>query len=931
MGCICTIFFLNLKDNMRHFIVSVFVLVLVSLPLRLLAQVSSQGTHFFISYGTPPGGTLIQMIKIAVTDTTNVTLTFNNITGTGKTVNFSVPAGQVYSYSFSSAQVTAMTAIAAPTNTQFFSLEVTSSKPVSVYIMNSTNGQGDATLVMPIHALGTEYYVIGNTPSSGNNACEYIIVATENGTNVYQNNSSTPSHTLNAGQSALFVFPRNTDPTGMYITANKPVAFFSATSGGIQFGSGGTGSSTSPIYEQLMPITTWGTFFIVPVTSVGLFPITGPPATVTAKINEPVRVIASQPNTIVYYWNSTSSTQYTQVIANAGGYFDLPVVNNNTSYWIQATNPISVSTFFYNFPAMIEIPSTMQMVNSVLIAPFHNQYMPPFNHYAIVVAPTQNISTVRMAIGSNPPTPLSGGSWVTGAGGGFYSYYLLPVPSTTDAYTFSNPSGGVLVWIFGSSVSNGYYYIGGTGTAVLNIITAFYANGVSNLDMPSTIFTTHAINFMADITPILNIGTPGYLKWYIDGVEEIAARDKITWNKTIPNGAYEIKMVYTTNQLVVDSLVSTLIIVTPDSLSVCKGTTVNLNAGTYNNSSATTYQWQRNGIDISGATNSSYSYISMNDDTITCSVTINANTATPITAVLYRAFVSHYPTAVITNKTVTTCSGSTFTISPTNTGGDTVPANTRYTWTVTTPNSNIKGASNQANQNSISQTLYNLTNTAQVITYTVTPTTTGTNVCTGPTFTVTVTVNPKPTIVSKRITMCSGSTFTMMPINNPAGGDTIPTGTTYTWTVPPNSLGATNQSTPQTSISQTLTNTSNLPQGVTYSVAATSGTCIGSSFTLSITVNNFPTLTTEIIGHHAVCVGDTVQLFEATTGGVWTVCNANATINASNVNPVIVTGAAVGKTYVTYTMSNGDCEVNKTFLLKIVPSTPPEVKVGFEN
>ncbi|MDR2972441.1 MAG: hypothetical protein LBU83_11020, partial [Bacteroidales bacterium] len=31
-------------------------------------------------------------------------------------------------------------------------------------------------------------------------------------------------------------------------------------------------------------------------------------------------------------------------------------------------------------------------------------------------------------------------------------------------------------------------------------------------------------------------------KWYIDGGEEITARDKLVWSKPLPNGEYDIEM-----------------------------------------------------------------------------------------------------------------------------------------------------------------------------------------------------------------------------------------------------------------------------------------------------------------------------------------------------------------------------------------------------
>ncbi|WP_396152026.1 choice-of-anchor L domain-containing protein, partial [Flavobacterium sp.] len=119
----------------------------------------------------------------------------------------------------------------------------------------------------------------------------------------------------------------------------------------------------------------------------------------------------------------------------------------------------------------------------------------------------------------------------------------------------------------------------------------------------------------------------------------------------------------------------------------------------------------------------------------------------------------------------------------------------------------------------------------------------------------TLTVNPLPEIASIFQEICSEGTFTVTP--NGSGSNVIPTGTTYTWTVvaPAGITGASDEATAQTSISQTLTNTSNAPIDVVYTVTASVGTspniCID-TFTITITVNPNPTVT---VNSPSVCDG----------------------------------------------------------------------------
>jgi len=100
---------------------------------------------------------------------------------------------------------------------------------------------------------------------------------------------------------------------------------------------------------------------------------------------------------------------------------------------------------------------------------------------------------------------------------------------------------------------------------------------------------------------------------------------------------------------------------------------------------------------------------------------------------------------------------------------------------------------------------------------------------------------------------------------------------------------------------------------------------------VKITVYDFPVLNDEIIGDKVVCESSFIQLSNATIGGVWKANNSNVSIPNPTANPVTITGAATGKTYITYTLTNGECQTSKTFLLKVISTPAPEIKVGFEN
>ncbi|MDP4868897.1 MAG: gliding motility-associated C-terminal domain-containing protein, partial [Crocinitomicaceae bacterium] len=202
------------------------------------------------------------------------------------------------------------------------------------------------------------------------------------------------------------------------------------------------------------------------------------------------------------------------------------------------------------------------------------------------------------------------------------------------------------------------------------------------------------------------------------------------------------------------------------------------------------------------------------------------------------------PTPAIADVTIGNCSGSTFDATPVN-GVDIVPAGTTYTWTVV-ENPAVVGTSNvSAGTLAVSQTLSNLSSQSQSVTYTVTPTA---GSCVGDNFDVTVSVAPTMTIADATTTICTGSSFSITPIDGDLT-NVVPAGTLYTWdvTLNPNIAGATAQTIPQATISQVLSNNavSNQIQVYTVTPQYTVGgtTCFGDEFDIAVTVlNGIPTV-----------------------------------------------------------------------------------------
>ena len=262
----------------------------------------------------------------------------------------------------------------------------------------------------------------------------------------------------------------------------------------------------------------------------------------------------------------------------------------------------------------------------------------------------------------------------------------------------------------------------------------------------------------------------------------------------------------------------------------------------------TTYTWSTpvsnpvGSITGGSVQSSGHNSISQNIQNITNEQAILTYTVTPIAngckGSTFKVTVTYNPTPKISNKTITICSGENFSLLPINANGDIVPSNTTYSWSISDFQSGITGESSGTDQTVISGNLTNSSATPQTVTYTITPVSGDPGNCAGQTFTLTITVNPKP--VSLGLTnrvYCNGVIVPQLNLINNVSG------TTYTWTnsninigLAPNSSGNITNIPPFTA----LNNTSN-PITATIKLYPTftneGKSCNGTMEQFDITVN----------------------------------------------------------------------------------------------
>ena len=632
-------------DKVFRSTIAAAVFLLCSFSLH--AQVDTRGTDFWVTFGNnanTAASALDMQIRIVTTNAATVTFTF---TANNTTYTVPVAAGSVYTDTLTAAAKNNVYSDATGTSSK--SLHITSDVPISVYALNQRSASADATNVLPVTALGTEYYHISYIPLGGYND-GYTVIATENNTIIYENGMQMA--VLQMGE-VYSRYATNTDLTGLYITSDKPIAYFANNSCvNIPVGFG----ACDCLYQQLASVNTWGTNFFVPV---------------SWRTRDIVRIMVSQNGTNITQTGGTllsaTGSQMTLSNLNAGQWVELVVSLDSNGCYIESNNPIGVCTYLtgtnYNNhlpggsnsdPAQAWLPSIEQTVNSALIAPFTPAVTNLDAHYALVVTPTPTKNNTTVSVGGAADAPLSGGQWYDHSSD--YSFYSMPLTNTAASYYYANPA-GLLIMGYGTGGAESYYYLAGSSMRSLDV--AFYVNEIHNQDLPPVVFDSNQMHFRASILEPMS-SNPGHLLWYIDGVPQSAAEDSITWTKNLPNGIYQIKM----EVLVADNVTwkiveSTLTIGSPFDITICQGDSVIFDATIYNGGTTPLFQWFKNGMPIAGATDSTYTCAPEDGDVFSCRLVSNADCADPDTVISHTITITFYPKAdstyILTADTVYTC------------------------------------------------------------------------------------------------------------------------------------------------------------------------------------------------------------------------------------------------------------------------------------
>lgn len=294
-------------------------------------------------------------------------------------------------------------------------------------------------------------------------------------------------------------------------------------------------------------------------------------------------------------------------------------------------------------------------------------------------------------------------------------------------------------------------------------------------------------------------------------------------------------------------------------LPTCGGLTVNFSSlSTADSSAVSAWNWNFGDgatlADTSHLSNPSYTYPSGTTYTVSLRAINGIGCYGDTTKIIDLSGAIQSGFTVAPSSTV--CAGGSLTFTSTSTSSGTYGSINQWIWNFgdATP---VVTATTAAPQTHAFTTAGTYTVTLQVHT---------TNNCTSTVFSMTITVNPVPTVTSNpAVNVCSGVALNYLITGGVAG-------TTFSWSRAA-VVGISNPAVSgQTSnpITEILINTTNAPIQVVYIISSTAGGCGGAPFTLTVTVNPTPFITSSPAGTVCSNVPQTYFISSNVAGATYT-------------------------------------------------------------
>ena len=340
--------------------------------LRVLATL-----HVFVVAQLPQDAVI--QIYISSLETTSVQLAVTNAVNQQLVVDLNSSNNWTYS---DDVQLNSTSNISVPCLVAAYS-----EQDISVEICLRDRMHSAAVLDLPITADATEFYVMSYKPSPASssnafNALAFFVVENQTTINIWSTQGEWTLYrevTVDAFQAFQLEFSLLDDTTGYYVNSTKPIAVFSVTRDltGAQY--------TDYIAEQMVPVSEWGTHFIM--------------TNVSGQCQDTmfdVRVLAAYPNTVVHYGFDIDNAQlsfeskyskynYTYVIESKGLWWDFDFFKGRffgRPFLVSCSQPCYVMQ--YSNTLYLQYLPDCQYTDSVISlypGPFMTT-IPPVEHYA---------------------------------------------------------------------------------------------------------------------------------------------------------------------------------------------------------------------------------------------------------------------------------------------------------------------------------------------------------------------------------------------------------------------------------------------------------------------------------------------------------------------------------------------------------------------
>ena len=518
-----------------------FALALISPTLRA-QDISTQGKEFWVSYignsykentSDPNGWIRIQLLISAKHNCEGDIINPN----TGWTRHFEVEADNIFSIDIDPSQ--AYIEVSEYGQVVDKGLQVITTDTVSVYCANIATYSFDASYVLPIDGIADDYIIQTYDQSGGidyNPTSAFVIVATEDNTTVditpsvktLDNHDAGTEYTitLNKGQAyqvrSNMGYTGNRDLSGTRVTARdcKRIAVFNGNN--LSTVPTDAGSDADCIFEQAMPLRSWGKKFVV--------------TSSLNRIDDYVKITSSSDGNEI----TRNGTHLCTLNANESYTYRMPATDKSS--YIEAT--FSCAVYLFNSsssymgngaPSMVWISPIEQRINEITFSTFNYDYtnVTIGHHYVNIIVENQDTENVTLdGILLNPD------QFDAVNGSSTYSYIRKEI--SHGVHHLNSPH-GFNAHVYGFDRARGYAYMVGSKATDLSTSIIIDDLLVSPYDTVSNC-TMDEITFFADI----NLSDYNLVWEFGDGQ---TSTDNPTTHAYSDHDLYQAKLTVTTADL----------------------------------------------------------------------------------------------------------------------------------------------------------------------------------------------------------------------------------------------------------------------------------------------------------------------------------------------------------------------------------------------